>query len=65
MAAPHEPSGGMDLLPFQTGDFQRFHPPPANAFRTSDWEIPNWRAMRDGVIPALKAARTAFQLSLR
>ena len=28
--------------------------------RTSDWEIPNCRAMRDGVMPALKAARTAF-----
>ncbi len=32
----------------------------ANAFRTFDWEIPNCRAIRDGVIPALKAARTAF-----
>ena len=32
----------------------------ANAFLTSDCEIPNCRAMCDGVIPALKAARTAF-----
>jgi hypothetical protein len=32
----------------------------ANAFLTSDCEIPNCRAMRDGVMPALKAARTAF-----
>jgi hypothetical protein len=38
----------------------RFHPSPTNAFRTSDWEIPNCRAIRDGVTPALKAARTAF-----
>jgi hypothetical protein len=32
----------------------------ANAFLTSDCEIPNCRAMRDGEMPALKAARTAF-----
>jgi hypothetical protein len=32
----------------------------ANAFLTSDCEIPNCRAMRDGVMPALKVARTAF-----
>jgi hypothetical protein len=32
----------------------------ANAFLTSDCEIPNCRAIRDGVMPALKAARTAF-----
>jgi len=32
----------------------------ANAFLTSDCEIPNCRAMRDGVMPALKAARIAF-----
>lgn len=38
----------------------RFQCSPANAFRTSDWEIPNCSAMRDGVTPALKAARTAF-----
>jgi hypothetical protein len=29
----------------------------ANAFRTSDCEIPNCRAIRDGVTPALNAAR--------
>jgi len=32
----------------------------ANAFRTSDCEIPNCRAIREGVTPALNAARTAF-----
>ena len=32
----------------------------ANTLRTSDWEIPNCLAMREGVIPALKAARTAL-----
>ena len=34
----------------------------AKAFRTFDWEIPNCRAIRDGVTPALKAERTAFTL---
>src|SRR5499433_2759802 len=32
----------------------------ASKLRTSDWEIPNCLAMREGVIPALKAARTAL-----
>ena len=32
----------------------------ASAFRTSDWDKPNCRAIRAGVMPALKAARTAF-----
>jgi hypothetical protein len=32
----------------------------ANAFLMSDCEIPNCRAIRDGAMPALKAARTAF-----
>jgi hypothetical protein len=32
----------------------------ANTLRTSDWEIPNCLAIREGVIPALKLARTAF-----
>src|SRR5450830_587667 len=32
----------------------------ASAFLTSDWETPNCRAIRDGLTPALKAARTAF-----
>ena len=32
----------------------------ANTLRTSDWEIPNCFAMREGLIPALKVARTAF-----
>ena len=34
----------------------------AKAFRTSDWEIPNCRAICDGETPALKAARSAFNL---
>src|SRR3982074_1356117 len=32
----------------------------ASAFRTSDLDKPNCRAIREGVIPALEAARTAF-----
>src|SRR5262249_860925 len=32
----------------------------ASTLRTWDWEIPNCLAMREGVIPALKAARTAL-----
>jgi hypothetical protein len=32
----------------------------ASAFLTFDWEIPNCRAILAGVMPALKAARTAF-----
>jgi hypothetical protein len=32
----------------------------ASTFRTSDWDKPNCRAIREGVMPALKAARTAF-----
>src|SRR5664280_1580124 len=46
------------------GDHQRpcthFDGPLANANFTSDREILNCRAIRDGVTPALKAARTAF-----
>ena len=42
----------------------RLEASPASAFRTSDCEIPNCRAIRDGVIPALKAARTAFNFPL-
>jgi hypothetical protein len=38
----------------------RFAVSDANALRTSDCEIPNCRAILDGVMPALKAARTAF-----
>lgn len=38
----------------------RFAVSDANAFRTSDCEIPNCRAILDGLTPALKAARTAF-----
>ena len=36
--------------------------PCANAFLTSDCEIPNCFAIADGLTPALKAARTAFSL---
>ena len=38
----------------------RFRSSDAKAFRTFDWEIPNSRAIRDGVMPALNADRTAF-----
>jgi hypothetical protein len=43
--------------------FPRFHlfgSSLASAFLTLDWEIPNCRAILAGVIPALKAERTAF-----
>jgi len=32
----------------------------AKTFFTSDWEIPNCRAISDGLMPALNAARTAL-----
>src|SRR5207247_1294951 len=32
----------------------------ANTLRTSDWEMPNCRAISAGLTPALNAARTAF-----
>jgi hypothetical protein len=32
----------------------------ANTLRTSDWDMPNCRAILDGVMPASKAARTAL-----
>jgi hypothetical protein len=32
----------------------------ASTLRTSDWDMPNCRAMSLGLIPALKAARTAL-----
>src|ERR1700724_2805305 len=32
----------------------------ANTFLTSDWDMPNCRAICDGLIPALVAARTAL-----
>src|SRR5215831_8431012 len=37
-----------------------FRDPDASTLRTSDWEIPNCLAMREGVIPAFKAACTAL-----
>ena len=44
-----------DYLPFPA-----FRGSSANTFRTSDWESPNCLAMREGAIPALKVASTAF-----
>jgi hypothetical protein len=38
----------------------RFGSSVAKAFLTSDWEIPNSRAILAGVMPALNAERTAF-----
>ena len=38
----------------------RFGSSAASAFLTLDWEIPNCRAILAGVMPALKAERTAF-----
>src|SRR5713101_8321111 len=32
----------------------------ANTFLTSDWDMPNCRAICDGLMPALSAARTAL-----
>jgi hypothetical protein len=43
-----------------TAEPHRLPSSDANAFFTSDWEIPNCRAIREGVTPALNAARTAF-----
>jgi hypothetical protein len=43
--------------------FPRFHlfgSSLANAFLTFDWEIPNYRAILAGVMPALNAERTAL-----
>ncbi len=40
--------------------YSRCRASEASTFRTSDCEIPNSRAILGGVIPALKAARTAF-----
>jgi hypothetical protein len=45
----------------QGPDF-RSRPSVASAFLTSDCEIPNCRAIAEGLTPALKAARTAFSL---
>ena len=45
---------------FDSHMIYRFVSSDAKALRTFDWEIPNCRAIRDGVMPALKAARTAF-----
>ncbi len=32
----------------------------ANTLRMSDWDKPNWRAISDGLTPALDAPRTAL-----
>ena len=57
------------MLPFKLRNIRfdghmihRFRSSDANAFLTFDWEIPNCLAMREGVTPALNAARTAFNL---
>jgi hypothetical protein len=42
------------------GLIHRFGSSVASAFLTFDWEIPNCRAILASVMPALKAARTAF-----
>ena len=63
------PGSGADIVSAQTialegarNDLRAtyFDGSVANALRTSDWETPNCRAIRDGVIPALKEARIAF-----
>jgi hypothetical protein len=41
----------------------RFTISDANALRISDCEIPNCRAILEGVMPALKAARMAFSFA--
>jgi hypothetical protein len=41
-------------------DLHRFISSLASALFTSDWKIRNCRAIRDGVKPALNAARIAF-----
>ena len=43
---------------FDSHMIHRFVPSGDKAFRTFDWEIPNCRAIREGVTPALNAART-------
>ena len=42
--------------------YHRFPISDTNALRTSDCEIPNCRAILDGVTPPLKAARTTFNV---
>ena len=37
----------------------------ASTLRTSDWDMPNCRAMSLGLIPALNAARTALRIQIR
>jgi hypothetical protein len=44
----------------ERSSFHRFGSSDAKAFLTFDWEIPNCRAILAGVMPALKADRTAF-----
>jgi hypothetical protein len=47
---------------FRQGPDFRSRPSVESAFLTSDCEIPNCRAIAEGLTPALKAARTAFSL---
>jgi hypothetical protein len=44
----------------RSGEAQRPGSSAAKALRTSDWDRPNCLAIREGLIPALKAAHTAF-----
>jgi hypothetical protein len=54
----------LPMLHASAADSNQWVPHPdasvASAFRTSDWDKPNCRAIRESVMPALKAARTAF-----
>jgi hypothetical protein len=43
---------------FDSHMIHRFVSSGDKAFRTFDWDIPNCRAIREGVTPALNAART-------
>ena len=49
-----------NLVRRRTRPPHRFSSGEASTFRTFDWQIPNCRAIREGVMPALRAARTAF-----
>ena len=53
-------AGFSSRMPLVQSMLPPFEASVASAFRTSDWDKPNCRAMRPGVMPTLKAARTAF-----
>ena len=50
----------VEVTATERSSFYLFNSFDANAFLTFDWEIPNCRAILAGVMPALKAERTAF-----